>query len=83
VKALAESGTVERLRAALATALGRPVRLSIEFGETGDTAAARAERARLEKQKRAEQSIYGDPFVQQLIDNFGAAIDPASIRPAD
>ncbi len=83
VKALAEAGTVERLRSALATALGRAVKLSIEFGETGDTAAARAERTRLEKQKRAEQAIYSDPFVQQLIDNFGAAIDPASIRPAD
>jgi DNA polymerase-3 subunit gamma/tau len=83
VKALAEAGTVERLRGALAAALGRPVRLAIEFGETADTAAARAERARIEKQKRAEQAIYNDPFVQQLIDNFGAAIDPSSIRPAD
>ena len=83
VKALAEGGTVERLRTALAEALGRPVRLNIEVGETGDTAAARAEQARGEKQKRAEQSIYNDPFVQQLIENFGAAIDPSSIRPAD
>ena len=83
VKALAEAGTVDRLRAALATALGRPVRLSIEVGETGDTAAARAERVRNEKQKRAEQSIYNDPFVQQLIENFGAAVDPSSIKPAD
>jgi DNA polymerase III subunit gamma/tau len=83
VKTLAEAGTVERLRAALATALGRQVRINVEVGETGDTAAARADRARSEKQKRAEQSIYNDPFVQQLIDNFGAAIDPSSIKPAD
>jgi DNA polymerase-3 subunit gamma/tau len=83
VKALAEAGTVDRLRAALATTLGRPVRLSIEIGETGDTAAVRAERVRNEKQKRAEQSIYNDPFVQQLIENFGAAVDPSSIKPAD
>jgi len=83
VKALAEAGTVERLRAALAAALGRSVKLNIEFGETGDTAAARAERVRSDKQKRAEQSIYSDPFVQQLIENFGAAVDPSSIKPAD
>jgi len=83
VKTLAEGGTVDRLRAALAETLGRPVRLAIEFGATGDTAAARAERVRSEKQKRAEQSIYDDPFVQQLIDNFGATIDPSSIKPAD
>jgi len=83
VKALAEAGTVERLRAALTNALGRPVRVNIEVGETGDTAAARAARARSEKQKRAEQSIYSDPFVQQLIENFGATVDPSSIKPAD
>jgi DNA polymerase-3 subunit gamma/tau len=83
VKSLAEAGTVERLRVALTAALGRPVRLNIEFGETADTATARADRARNEKQKRAEQSIYNDPFVQQLIENFGAAIDPSSIKPAD
>jgi len=83
VKALAEPGTVERLRAALATALGRQVRLSVDVGETGDTAAARAERTRSDKQKRAEQSIYNDPFVQQLIENFGAVVDPSSIKPAD
>ena len=53
VKTLAEAGTVDRLRAALSTALGRQVRLGIEVGETGDTAAARAERVRNDKQKRA------------------------------
>jgi DNA polymerase III subunit gamma/tau len=83
VRTLAEAGTVERLRAALAAAVGRQVRINVEVGETGDTAAARADRARNEKQKRAEQSIYNDPFVQQLIDNFGAAVDPSSIKPAD
>jgi DNA polymerase-3 subunit gamma/tau len=83
VKTLAEAGTVERLRAALTAHFGRPVRVNIEFGATGDTAAARAERTRSEKQKRAEQSIYNDPFVQQLIENFGAEIDPSSIKPAD
>jgi len=83
VKSLAEAGTVERLRVALTAALGRPVRLNIEFGETADTATARADRARNEKQKRAEQSIYNDPFVQQLIENFGASVDPSSIKPAD
>jgi len=83
VKSLAEAGTVERLRVALTATLGRSVRLNVEFGETADTATARADRARNEKQKRAEQSIYNDPFVQQLIENFGAAIDPSSIKPAD
>jgi len=83
VKALAEAGNVERLRIALNEALGRPMRLSVEIGAAQDTASARAERARNDRQKRAEQSIYEDPFVQQLIENFGATVDPASIKPVD
>jgi DNA polymerase-3 subunit gamma/tau len=83
VKALADGGTVDRLGRALAEALGRPVKLQVEVGTTGDTAAARANRVRDEKQKHAERSIYDDPFVQQLIEDFGAVVDPASIRPVE
>ena len=43
---------------------------------------AEAEQAR-ERQRQAEEAIYGDPFVRELIDNFGASVDPASIRPKD
>ena len=25
--------------------------------------------------------MYADPFVRELIENFGASVDPASIRP--
>jgi DNA polymerase III subunit gamma/tau len=81
-RALAEASNVERLKAGLSQHFGRPVRLSVEVGATqGPTAAGIAEQARAERQKRAEEAIYGDPFVQQLIDNFGAQVDPNSIRP--
>jgi DNA polymerase-3 subunit gamma/tau len=81
-RALAEASNVERLKAGLAQHFGRPVRLSVEVGVTqGPTAAGLAEQARAERQKRAEEAIYGDPFVQQLIENFGAQVDPNSIRP--
>ncbi|HXF46403.1 MAG TPA: DNA polymerase III subunit gamma/tau C-terminal domain-containing protein [Burkholderiaceae bacterium] len=83
VKTLAEGGAVERLRQALAQHFGRPVKLQIEVGAATDTAAARATLARGERQKRAEESIYADPFVQQLIENFGARVDPDSIKPID
>ncbi|MCS6945339.1 MAG: DNA polymerase III subunit gamma/tau [Sutterellaceae bacterium] len=83
VKTLAESGAVERLRQALSEHFGRPVRVQVEVGAAVDTAAARAAAARSDKQKRAEEAIYGDPFVQQLIEHFGARIDPDSIRPLD
>jgi DNA polymerase-3 subunit gamma/tau len=84
LRALAEGGTVDKLRAALEAALGRSVRVSTEFGSTsGPTAAGLAAQASAERQRQAEEAIYGDPFVRELLDNFGAAVDPASIRPRD
>jgi DNA polymerase-3 subunit gamma/tau len=84
IKTLVEAGTVDKLKAALTAALGRPVRLTAEVGATtGPTAAGIAAQANAERQRQAEESIYGDPFVRELIDNFGASVDPASIRPRD
>jgi DNA polymerase III subunit gamma/tau len=83
IKSLAEAGTVERLRAAIAEHLGRPARVSVEVGmpPQNATAAGQAEQARAERQKRAEEAIYADPFVREVIENFGAEVDPRSIRP--
>ena len=84
LKTLIEAGTVDKLKAALAVAMGRPVRVTADIGSTtGPTAAGVAAQASAERQRQAEESIYGDPFVRELIDNFGAAVDPASIRPRD
>jgi len=83
-RALADASNVERLRSGLSQYFGRPVRLSVDIGATaGPTAAGLAERARADRQRRAEEAIYGDPFVKQLIDDFGAQVDPDSIRPND
>ena len=82
VRTLLESGAQERLRAALSEHLGRPVRISAEVGATrGPTAAGLNEEARAQRQRRAEESIYADPFVRELIENFGASVDPNSIKP--
>jgi DNA polymerase-3 subunit gamma/tau len=84
LKTLLDAGTLEKLKAAVSAALGRPIRLTAEVGSTaGPTAAGIAEQARAEKQRQAEESIYADPFVRELLDNFGASVDPASIRPKD
>ena len=84
LKTLIEAGTVDKLKAALAAALGRAVRVTAEVGNTtGPTAAGLAAQASAERQRQAEEAIYGDPFVRELIDNFGASVDPASIRPRD
>jgi DNA polymerase-3 subunit gamma/tau len=84
IKTLLDAGTLDRLKAALGEHFGRAIRVSAEVGSTsGATAAGLAERARAERHKRAEDAIYGDPFVRELIENFGATVDPQSIRPKD
>jgi len=85
IKSYAEAANVERLRAALTRHFGRPIRVSVEVGSTAGavTAAAQAEQARNERQKAAEQAILSDPFVQELIENFGAQVEPHSIRPRE
>ena len=82
VKTLLEGGAEARLRSALSEHLGRPVRISAEIGPArGPTAAGLNEEARAQRQRHAEESIYADPFVRELIENFGASVDPASIKP--
>ena len=83
-RALADGGNVERLRNGLSQYFGRPVRISVEVGVTaGPTAASRDEQARAQRQKAAEEAIYADPTVRQMIDQLGAQVDPHSIRPPE
>jgi DNA polymerase-3 subunit gamma/tau len=82
LKTLLDAGALQKLQTAVSDALGRPMRLAAEIGSTvGPTSASIAEQARAERQRQAEESIYADPFVRELIENFGASVDPASIRP--
>jgi DNA polymerase-3 subunit gamma/tau len=84
IRTLLDAGTLDRLKAALSEHFGRTIRVSAEVGATnGPTAAHLAERERAEKQKRAADAIYADPFVRELIENFGATVDPQSIRPKE
>jgi DNA polymerase-3 subunit gamma/tau len=83
VKALLEAGGETRLRAALQEHFGRPIGVQVVVGAvSGATAASRGEQARALRQKQAEDAIHADPFVRELIENFGAVVDPSSIRPA-
>jgi DNA polymerase-3 subunit gamma/tau len=82
IKTLLDAGALDKLKSAVGEALGRPIRLTAEVGKpAGPTAAGIAEQARAEKQRQAEESIYADPFVRELIENFGASVDPSTIRP--
>ncbi|WP_175719887.1 DNA polymerase III subunit gamma/tau [Burkholderia anthina] len=77
----ADAAQVAKLKAALADALGKPVEVAVEVGPARRTAAALDAAARAARQREAEQDIHGDPFVQQLVREFGARIVEGSVRP--
>ena len=82
LKTLLDAGALQKLQTAVSDVLGRPMRLAADVGSTvGPTSAGIAEQARAERQRHAEESIYADPFVRELIENFGASVDPTTIRP--
>ncbi|MCA8273265.1 DNA polymerase III subunit gamma/tau [Burkholderia sp. AU30280] len=77
----ADAAQVAKLKAALADALGKPVEVAVEVGPARRTAAALDAAARAARQREAEQEIHGDPFVQQLVRDFGARVVEGSVRP--
>jgi DNA polymerase III subunit gamma/tau len=79
-ESLNQTTTRERLQAALQGA-GHPVTLGVEIGPVTDSPARRNAHAAAERQREAEAFILGDPFVQKMIQDFGAKIVPGSIKP--
>ena len=77
---LAQSGARERLQAALAEA-GHAVRLQVELGAVKDCPARRNALAATQRQKAAEAVLMADPFVQEMMREFGAKIVPGSVKP--
>ncbi len=71
----------ERLRAALEAA-GHATQISVEVGVVIDSPARRNAAAAAERQRRAEEIVHNDPFVQSLMRDWGARIVPGSIKPA-
>jgi len=81
-KHLADKGPQERLRSAVEEYLGRGVRLKIEIGDPlGQTPAQLDEIDRRGKLASAAQALDADPFVRELVDDFGARVVPDSIKP--
>ena len=79
-ESLNQPGTRDRLSAALAAA-GHEVKLVVEVGRVSDCPARRNSAATAEKQLAAEKIIFEDPFVQTMMQDFGAKIVPGSIKP--
>jgi DNA polymerase-3 subunit gamma/tau len=69
----------ERLQNALAAA-GHEVKLAVEIGQVTDSPARRNAAAAAERQRAAEEIILNDPFVQEMMRDFGAKIVPGSIK---
>jgi len=81
---LATRAQQDRLRDGLKPALGGSLRIQVDPGKpTGETAADKAARARMERQAEAESAIDEDPFVREMRKVFDATVDPDSVRPVD
>jgi len=74
---------VEKLRAALADALGiAPLQLEVEGGAVTDSPAKREAAARERRQREAESIIHNDPLVKEMLAQFSSArIVPGSVKP--
>ncbi|WP_460116916.1 DNA polymerase III subunit gamma/tau [Pseudomonas sp. S2_C03] len=73
-----------RLNDALNQYHGRPLTLNIELIKPEqETPAQAASRRRADRQREAEESIHGDPFIQQMMQQFGAVIRNDTIEPVE
>jgi DNA polymerase-3 subunit gamma/tau len=79
-KHLLEPRFQEMLKTALRDRFGN-IKISIEIGGTGNTPAAQLSQEKALRQAQAEESIRNDPFVQGLMETFGAMVNPSSIKP--
>ncbi|MDO8386876.1 MAG: DNA polymerase III subunit gamma/tau [Polaromonas sp.] len=83
-ESLNQAAAREKLQAALQAALqdsGQAPRLTVELGPVGDSPARRNAAAALERQRQAEETIQNDPFVQDMMRDWGAKIVPGSVKP--
>ena len=82
-ESLSQPAAREKLQAALQTSLSDPaLTLAVQIGAVTDTPARRNAAALAERQREAEALIQNDPFVQDMIRDWGARIVPGSIKSA-
>ena len=79
-ESLNSTNSRERLQRALEQA-GHAVTLQVEIGRVVDSPAKRMAALAAQRQREAESIILDDPYVQQLMHDFGATIVPGSIKP--
>lgn len=79
-ESLNQSSNRERLAGVLRTA-GHAVDLAVEIGRVSDCPARRNSAASQGRLDAARRLIEADPFVQRMVQEFGAKIVPGSVRP--
>ena len=80
-ESLSQPAAREKLQAALQAMLtDAGLKLDVEVGAVADTPARRNAAALAERQRAAEALIHNDPFVQDLIRDWGGKIVPGSIK---
>jgi DNA polymerase-3 subunit gamma/tau len=79
-ESLNSTNSRERLQRALEQA-GHAVSLQVEIGRVADSPAKRLAALAARRQREAESIILDDPYVQQLMHEYGATIVPGSIKP--
>jgi DNA polymerase-3 subunit gamma/tau len=70
---LVEKSFQDKLRAALQEHFGKPMRLTVQIGDTAGNTA----------RDRAAAAVSQDAFVRDLVENFDATIVESSIKPAE
>ncbi|MEM7283995.1 MAG: DNA polymerase III subunit gamma/tau C-terminal domain-containing protein [Pseudomonadota bacterium] len=81
-KSLLTDNLKERLGAALNQHFGEDLRLHISLAEQAeDTIVRQNNEAERQRQLEARRSIESDPQVRALQEQFGATLDPSSIKP--
>jgi DNA polymerase-3 subunit gamma/tau len=78
---LCAAGSVDKLCAALTERFGKTAKVEVEIGAVQRTADIVAQAEQRVRQQAAEQKVQADPFLQNLMHEFGATVTQESIRP--
>jgi DNA polymerase-3 subunit gamma/tau len=83
IRAMTDAVIVAKVRDALASHFGRPLRLTILSGEiAGPTVAGIDSAQAAQRLAQAQSAIDTDPIVQSLLEGFGGHIVPGSVQPS-
>ena len=81
-QSLNQPAACEKLQLALQNWLNvePPIQLVVDVGPVTDTPARRNAAAQLERQRQAEALIHTDPFVLDMLRNWGGKVVPGSVK---